>query len=175
MLGVPLALVLVLGGERLPSRAVSLGLALLALLFLGNAVLGAYHAGIEWKFWPGPSACSPGAAGPASGNLIEDLKATRIVPCDAASWRFLGLSFAGWNVVISLALASVAFAGTRRSNPLPACGSSTARSREASSAVRERPAATNIVLALTPVRRRALDPLPLRRRGEHHGSSSVSQ
>ncbi len=113
-IGIPLALILAVTGKSLPPSVLKAGLAILALLFVVNAGIGIYHSGIEWKFWPGPATCSAGAAGPASGNLLDDLKATRIVPCDAASWRFLGLSFAGWNVVVSAALAGIAAMGQRR-------------------------------------------------------------
>jgi disulfide bond formation protein DsbB len=79
-----------------------------ALAFLVNAGVGVYHAGIEWKWWPGPSECSGGFDlqwGP--GGIVD----TPIIRCDEASWRFLWLSFAGWNAVISAFLAAVAFWG----------------------------------------------------------------
>ena len=54
-----------------------------------------------------------------AGGLLENLEKIRIVRCDEAAWRFLGLSFAGWNVLISLALAvgavTAAVEGLRRS------------------------------------------------------------
>jgi len=34
---------------------------LVALAFLGNAALGFYHSGVEWKWWPGPTECSGGS------------------------------------------------------------------------------------------------------------------
>lgn len=83
---------------------------LVALGFLANAGLGAYHSGVEWGFWAGPDTCSAtGAPVAAMGNLLEQLKnAPRIVRCDEAAWRFGGLSFAGWNVVTSLMLCTAA-------------------------------------------------------------------
>jgi disulfide bond formation protein DsbB len=40
---------------------------------------------------------------------------TPVIRCDEAPWHFLGLSFAGWNAVVSAALALVAlFGATRR-------------------------------------------------------------
>jgi disulfide bond formation protein DsbB len=79
---------------------------LVALAFLANAGLGTYHAGAEWKFWPGPDTC--GGSQPIStgaGGLFKDLATTRVIRCDEAPWHFLGLSFAGWNAVASLVLA----------------------------------------------------------------------
>ena len=78
---------------------------LVAIGFLANAGLGTYHAGAEWKFWPGPATCSGGAAGlPTSAEDMLKGMENRVVRCDEASWRMFGLSFAGWNVLISLAL-----------------------------------------------------------------------
>lgn len=77
---------------------------LIAVAFLANAGLGTYHAGAEWKFWPGPSTCSGGSGIPASAaDLLKGME-NRVVRCDEAPWRMFGLSFAGWNVLISLAL-----------------------------------------------------------------------
>ena len=79
---------------------------MVALAFLANAGLGTYHAGAEWKFWPGPGTCAAGAAftTDAQTSILERLKNVEVVRCDEASWRFLGLSFAGWNVFLSIAL-----------------------------------------------------------------------
>jgi len=58
-LAVPLgALVAVAAARDAPRGVVLAGLALLALAALGNAGLCAYHAGVEWKFWPGPTECT---------------------------------------------------------------------------------------------------------------------
>jgi disulfide bond formation protein DsbB len=42
------------------------------------------------------------------GDFLNQLQTTRVVSCTEAAWRFLGLSLAGWNVLISLALAAFA-------------------------------------------------------------------
>jgi disulfide bond formation protein DsbB len=74
-----------------------------ALAFLANAGLGIYHAGAEWKFWPGPDTCAGATAplGGGSGGLLQQLETTRVIRCDEAPWTLFGLSFAGWNVVTS--------------------------------------------------------------------------
>jgi len=86
-------------------------LVLIALAFLANAAAGVYHAGIEWKWWPGPGECSGGFALQWGESGIVD---TPVIRCDEASWRFLGLSFAGWNAVISAGLAAIAAYGATR-------------------------------------------------------------
>ncbi|MFZ1681349.1 MAG: disulfide bond formation protein B [Rhizobiaceae bacterium] len=90
------------------------GLLLLAgLLMLYGGGLAIYHSGIEWAFWPGPASCtSSGAPIDTGGKGVLDAIDAVIPPsCDKAPWRFLGLSFAGWNVPISLGLAAIAFFG----------------------------------------------------------------
>ena len=80
-------------------------LLLIALAFLANAVVGVYHAGIEWKWWPGPRECSGAFELKwGEGGIVD----TPIIRCDEASWRFLMLSFAGWNAVVSAFLVAVA-------------------------------------------------------------------
>ena len=110
-LAVPLGLLVAFAAARECSarRACWRGLALLALAALGNAGLGAYHAGVEWKFWPGPTECT-GPVGNlgSAGNLLERLDKVKVVRCDEVQWTFLGLSLAGYNVLISLLMAAIA-------------------------------------------------------------------
>lgn len=86
-------------------------LLLIGAIFLVGAGLGVYHAGVEWGFWLGPADCG-GAGSAASGGTVGDflnqLQTTRVISCTEAAWRFLGLSLAGWNALISLALAGLA-------------------------------------------------------------------
>lgn len=81
--------------------------ALVALTFAASFALGVYHAGVEWKFWAGPADCGGRIfSGPASAmDFAKSLETARAVSCTSAPWRFIGLSFAGWNALISLALA----------------------------------------------------------------------
>ena len=85
---------------------------LIALLFLGGAVLSAYHAGVEWKLWAGPASCTGGAGHSVTTADLDRLLrgGSMAVPqCDRAAWVFLGLSMAGWNVLLSLLLAVGSF------------------------------------------------------------------
>jgi disulfide bond formation protein DsbB len=106
-LAMPLALAVALA----PRRLARLVLALVGLIFLVSVGLGIYHAGVEWGFWLGPSDCGGAGAAPVSGNVndfLNQLQTTRVISCSEAAWRFLGLSLAGWNAVISLVLAVLA-------------------------------------------------------------------
>jgi disulfide bond formation protein DsbB len=106
---IPIALLVALAAPGRPELARA-GLGLLAVLWLGSMVFGVYHAGVEWKWWLGPSTC--GSQAGFSGGL-PNLGAP-VILCDTAAIRILGLSLAGWNALISLGLAMVAMAGLRR-------------------------------------------------------------
>jgi disulfide bond formation protein DsbB len=107
---IPLAVMVALGDQVGASRKVLLGaLVVIAAGMLWNSGLGVYHSGIEWKWWPGPQECSgslDNLGGP--GGLLKQLESISLVRCDYAAWRFLGLSLAGYNALISLGLALVA-------------------------------------------------------------------
>lgn len=114
-LGAPLALAAAVLAARGNAGAARLLLTLVSLLFLGGVALGVYHAGVEWSFWPGPTSCAGANAAPSSaGGLLEQMRTTRIVPCDRAAWRLFGISLAGYSAMISLALAALALIGVRR-------------------------------------------------------------
>ncbi|MSP47379.1 MAG: disulfide bond formation protein B [Xanthobacteraceae bacterium] len=110
---VPLAAMILLGRSVGSSRKVlMLALCAIAAAMLWNAGLGVYHSGVEWKWWPGPTDCSGALPNfNAGGSLIDQINRTRVIRCDEAAWRFLGLSLAGYNVLVSLALAAVALWG----------------------------------------------------------------
>jgi disulfide bond formation protein DsbB len=117
---IPLAVFVILGetvGSR--RRILLAALAVIAALMLWNAGLAAYHAGVEWKWWPGPTTCggTPDLGNP--GDLLKQLQSTHVVRCDEAAWTFLGLSLAGYNFFISLGLAAVAAWGFLMGRKLP--------------------------------------------------------
>ena len=109
-LAVPLALVVALAAARgAPKSLLLAGFAVLLLAALANAWLGGYHAGVEWKFWEGPTDCSgPVVDLGSAGTLLQRLDSVKVIRCDEVQWRFLGLSLAGYNVLISLAMAAIA-------------------------------------------------------------------
>jgi len=113
---IPLAAAVVFAAGRAPPRLVAAALAGIALVMLFNAGLALFHAGVEWKWWPGPQECSGSTDSLApSGDLLDDLSKGRfsVVRCDEAAWRdpFGLLSLAGYNVLISLAVAITAARG----------------------------------------------------------------
>ena len=107
---VPLSLLLGIAAlARAPRKLLIVGFAAILIAACCNIVLGVYHAGVEWHWWAGPADCS----GPLTdlrtgGSLLDQLHGVHVVRCDEAAWRFLGLSLAGYNVLISLVLAVIA-------------------------------------------------------------------
>ena len=102
------------GGRRyLPALAVLLG-----LVFIVSFGLGVLHAGVEWKLWAGPSGCGGRltSSAPSLEDFRKSLNTARIVLCDEAAMRVLGLSFAGWNAVISAVIAGLFFSVARKSS-----------------------------------------------------------
>ncbi len=92
-----------------PSLAVVAGALITALLLL-EAGVAAFHAGVEWKFWPGPLSCTSAGVRPVGVADMQALlsgKPQRIIQCDVAAWRLFGLSMAGWNCLCALALSAV--------------------------------------------------------------------
>ena len=94
-----------------------------ALAVLGMAAaavatgLALYHLGVEYGWWPGPAHCSGGVSDLASmstQDLMAQLQAAPVVRCDEVSWRLLGLSMAGWNMLCSAVLTLVWGASLRR-------------------------------------------------------------
>ena len=115
--GLPLlALVLVLW-NRLPLPVWYLAMAIVAALFAWGTYLGGFHSGVEWGFWPGPTACT-GVGNDLSMDMLNDLQP--VIGCDVVQFRFLGISLAGYNALISativvLLLGAIIFQARRKS------------------------------------------------------------
>jgi len=82
---------------------------LIAAMFLLSAGLGLHHAGVEQGWWAGPQACTGGLTG---AQTVEQLRAmmqsAQLIRCDEISWKFLGLSMAAYNFLVSLAASAAA-------------------------------------------------------------------
>lgn len=101
--GLPVLGAILLVWNRLPLPIWYLAMAIAIAIFAWSAFMGGYHAGVEWDFWPGPTACT-GLGGETSFDALANLNSAHIVPCDQVQFRFLGISLAGYNALISLAV-----------------------------------------------------------------------
>jgi disulfide bond formation protein DsbB len=111
---IPVAGLAVLFAARGSKTLLRAAFVALALIFAASAVFGAYHAGVEWGFWPGPNECTGLLDRAAStDDFLKQLQSVKIARCDAPALRILGLSLADWNALISAGLAALAVAGAR--------------------------------------------------------------
>ncbi len=105
-LGAPLAALTAYAASRSAHGVARVAFALLTLIFIANVALAFYHVGVEQHWWPGPTACTGSLSGPVDvKDLLNATNTDRVVNCDKVQLRILGLSFAGWDVVASAALA----------------------------------------------------------------------
>ena len=88
-------------------RAVWLALAAGGILISG--LIGGFHAGVEYGWWEGLTACASGVD-LAGRDPLEAIMDAPIIRCDAAPWSFVGISLAGWNFLISVATSLTIFA-----------------------------------------------------------------
>lgn len=92
---------------------------LLAVVFATGAITAVFHMGGELKWWELPATCARAAPGDFDLNSLTSLAlgtgpAPRVAVCDAVTWRFLGVSMAGWNALIAAALAVFSLLAAKR-------------------------------------------------------------
>jgi disulfide bond formation protein DsbB len=109
---IPLSLLMAIAAlVRAPRALIAVGFIAIIIAMVSGAALGAYHAGVEWRWWPGPAECTGPMTDFTKGPLINQLQSIQLVRCDEAAWRFLGVSLAGYNVLVSLLVAAIAVLG----------------------------------------------------------------
>lgn len=115
-LAIPVALVTMGAALRGNRGGAVAGFTLLIVLFVAGAAFAAYHAGVEFKLWPGPAACTATSAATEDFDVfVNQLHGTTITRCDEPALKILGLSLALWNGLICLALLALANVGLLRS------------------------------------------------------------
>ncbi len=101
-----------------PPRLMLATCVLLGLVFLGGAGVAGYHSLVEWGVLPPPATCAAAGSGAIDmSNILEKLNRPMHVPqCGVAAWRdpVVHLSMAGWNTLVSLALAALSFVSAAR-------------------------------------------------------------
>jgi disulfide bond formation protein DsbB len=87
----------------------SRGLVLLAALAIAiSGAIGVYHAGVEAGVFEGFTQCTASAhAGLSTAELLKEITHAPLVRCDEVQFRFLGISMAGWNAILSLGGAAI--------------------------------------------------------------------
>ncbi len=87
-----------------------------ALAALATAGIGGFHVGVEQGWWEGLATCTAGSiSGISTADLLNPAAPISApVRCDAIAWEMLGISMAGWNMILSLVLAGIWVAAARR-------------------------------------------------------------
>ena len=99
---------------KVPQQRVKYIFLILAALFLVNVGVAGYHAGVEKKWWPGPTDCTSDDNPQSIEALTQAIMSAPTVRCDEPAFVFLGLSMAGWNMLYSLGLTGLAIWRSRR-------------------------------------------------------------
>lgn len=75
-----------------------------ALLIALSGVIGIFHAGVEYHWWEGITACSTmaGGEGVSTDEMLRRILAAPVIRCDAAQWSLFGVSLAGFNAIFSI-------------------------------------------------------------------------
>lgn len=89
-----------IGGPSIKRTLVAGAAALIAV----SGLIGVFHAGVEYHWWQGITACSRTVStdGMTADDMLKSILAAPVVRCDAAQWRLIGISLAGWNAILSL-------------------------------------------------------------------------
>ncbi len=100
------AAVLIAGASFLvPQRALRASLVIVAALLIGiSGAIGLFHAGVEYHWWNGITACTTtvSMAGTTPAERLAAIMNAPMVRCDAAQWTLAGISLAGFNAIFSL-------------------------------------------------------------------------
>ena len=99
-----IAVGLALAGKPRPVRWL---LGLCAVSFAVGGAIAVFHVGVEQHWWRGTAECTGASIDATTVQALRDqLMAAPVVRCDEVAWSLLGVSMAGYNVLISLALAA---------------------------------------------------------------------
>jgi disulfide bond formation protein DsbB len=75
--------------------------ALAALAIATSGAIGGFHAGVEYGWWEGLTACTSMVSG-TGDDLLKSIMGAPLVRCDVAPWTLAGISLAGYNFLLSL-------------------------------------------------------------------------
>lgn len=99
------AILVALAAFTVPAQSrASRGLTLLAALAIAvSGAIGVYHAGVEARIFEGFTQCTATVTpGLSTAELLKQLTQAPLIRCDEVQFRFLGISMAGWNAILSL-------------------------------------------------------------------------
>ena len=81
--------------------AASIFAAISAFAMAVSGLIGAFHAGVEYGWWEGLTACTSVVQPEPGETYLEAVLRAPVVRCDVAPWELFGISLAGYNFLIS--------------------------------------------------------------------------
>jgi disulfide bond formation protein DsbB len=96
-------------------QAATILVALAALAIAISGAIGIYHAGVEYHWWQGLTACTSTLSGSSVQDVLDSIMAAPITRCDTPQWTLFGISLAGFNALFSLGSAILIALLLRRS------------------------------------------------------------
>ena len=87
--------------------------AMAALAIGTSGVIAGFHAGVEYGWWEGLTACTSTVSG-TGDDLLKSIMNAPLIRCDVAPWSLFGISLAGYNFLLSLGGAALILASIWR-------------------------------------------------------------
>ena len=119
--GLPVLALILIFWNRLPLTVWYIAVLVAAGIFVWSVYMATYHAGVEWKWWPGPTACTGTSTSDLNFGDLASGNIEKVIPCDQVQWRdpIIQFSLAGYNALLSvvdvvLLLAAIVVQATRR-------------------------------------------------------------
>lgn len=82
-------------------------IALSGVIFAAGALIAFYHVGVEQHWWRSIlESCSAGTTSGSAADILAQIENKAAVPCDRIPWEMFGISMAGYNAMMSLAVAA---------------------------------------------------------------------
>ncbi len=108
-IGLPILALVLVFWKQIPV-ILRIGLTLVvAVTFVVSIGLASYHAGVEYRIWPGPSSCTNLDEQLSFADLDNPQAVERVIPCDVAPFTIFGISMAGFNALASAVIAGLLF------------------------------------------------------------------
>lgn len=104
-----LSVIAIVLGSRSPVRRWAV--LLIGLAFLVGAAIAFFHVGVEQKWWEGDASCVGAMSGLTGADLEAAIMNAPVTRCDDVAFQLFGISMAGYNGLLSLALAAFTFWG----------------------------------------------------------------
>ncbi len=116
MAAIPLALLAHATSGNPPASRLFILLAAIAIAISG--AIGLFHAGVEYGWWEGLTACSTTTIGTNPADILKSIMAAPMTRCDVAPWSLLGISLAGYNGLLSVGGALAIFVLTMKAKAI---------------------------------------------------------